>query len=53
MKDTDQEIHEESPQSTLTTDVLIDLVNDAKNKIANKEVFTNAIWDEIRSYQFK
>ena len=53
IKDTDQEIHEESPQSTLTTEVLIDLVNDAKNKIANKEVFTNAIRDEIRSYQFK
>ena len=31
IKDTDQEIHEESPQSTLTTDVLIDPVNDAKN----------------------
>ena len=53
IKDTDQEIHEESPQSTLTTDALIDLVNDAKNKIAKKEVFTNAIRDEIRSYQFK
>ena len=26
IKDTDQEIHEELPQSTLTTDVLIDLV---------------------------
>ena len=43
IKDTDQEIHEESPQSTLKTDVLIDLVNDVKNKIGNKEVFTNAI----------
>ena len=31
IKDTDQEINEDSPQSTLTTDVLIDLVNDAKN----------------------
>ena len=46
-------MHEESPQSTLTTDVLIDLVNDAKSKIANKKVFTNAIRDEIRSYQFE
>ena len=53
IKDTDQEIHEESPQSTLTTDVLIELVNDAKNKIANKEVFTNPVRDEIRSYQLK
>ena len=39
----------ESPQSTLTTDVLIDLVNDEKNKIANKEVFTNAIRDKTRT----
>ena len=37
----------------MTTDVLIDLVNDAKSKIANKKVFTNAIRDEIRSYQFE
>ena len=37
----------------MTTDVLIDLVNDAKTKIANKKVFTNEIRDEIRSYQFE
>ena len=28
-------------------------MNDAKSKIANKKVFTNAIRDEIRSYQFE
>ena len=37
----------------MTTDVLIDLVNDTKSKISKKKVLMNAVRDEIRSYQFE
>ena len=51
-QDNQQETHNHSRESTLTTDILIGIVNDTKTRITGREVFANTLREEVKSYQF-